>query len=73
MILLVLALYGIIVLSYIIVYFFIIYHLYKYSINSSLNRLVMPIFVIVSTLLLLSNILLFFSIDWNMIFNQGGF
>ena len=65
MIILLLILYAIILLSFVLAYFFIIYHMTKYSINLSLNRIMLPLFILVSTLLLFSNIILFFLVDWN--------
>ncbi len=65
---LILIFYSIIVLFYILTYFFIIYHLARYSINSSLNQKILPLFVIVSALLLISNMLLFLSINWQELF-----
>ncbi|HPN96190.1 MAG TPA: hypothetical protein PLK35_00325 [Candidatus Moranbacteria bacterium] len=65
MLFLILALYAILVILFIITAFFIVYHLSKYSLNSSLNKIMLPIFIILSALLLLSNVLLFFSINWN--------
>lgn len=61
----ILSIYAFILIGFVLVYFFIIYHLVKYSIKSDLNRIVLPLFIIVSTLLLFSNILLFFSVNWN--------
>lgn len=60
----VLALYLILVLGYILTYFFIIYHLVRYSLRPSLNSIVLPVFIIGSALILLTNIMLFFSVDW---------
>ncbi|MDO9231192.1 MAG: hypothetical protein Q7U36_01775 [bacterium] len=61
----VLALYAIILITYLFLFFFIIYHLSRYSINAKTNRIILPIFIVVSVLLFLSNIMLFFSVDWN--------
>ena len=57
-------LYFILILIYVVIYFFIIYHLVKYSLKPSLNSLVLPVFVIGSTLFLAANIVLFFMVDW---------
>lgn len=65
--LILLALYLIVIFIYLIVSFFIVYHLVTYSINSELKTIMLIFFVIVSTGLLLSNLALFFSIDWNTI------
>lgn len=64
----ILIFYSFIILFYILTFFFIIYHLVRYSINSSLNQKILPLFVIVSALLLISNMFLFLSIDWRDIF-----
>jgi hypothetical protein len=64
---LIFILYFIIILIYIVTYFFIVYHLIKYSLKPSLNNALLPIFIIGSTLLLISNIMLFFTIDWHML------
>ena len=61
----IIGIYFILVLFFVAMYFFIVYHFVKYSINSSLNKILLPLFIIISTLLLLSNIMLFFSIDWS--------
>lgn len=66
----ILALYAILILTFIFLYAFIIYHLIKYSINASLNKLMLPFFIVLSTLLLFSNIILFFSVDWNKLLSQ---
>jgi len=67
---LLLILYAVILLGFILVYLFIIYHLAKYSINAGLNRIILPLFVVISTLLLFSNILLFFSVDWSELLSK---
>lgn len=63
--LIILALYLLIIIMYVLVSFFIVYHLSKYSINSELKLVMLVFFVVVSAGLLFSNLLLFFSIDWN--------
>ena len=68
MLFLILSLYGVILLGFVLAYFFIVYHLTKYSINAGLNKIILPFFILISTLLLFSNILLFFSIDWDGLF-----
>ena len=65
-----LALYSMILLIFVFLYFFIIYHLAKYSINANLNKIMLPLFIVVSTALIFSNILLFFSVNWNGLFSQ---
>lgn len=63
---LIFLLYSIIILIYTVTYFFIVYHLVRYSLKPSLNTLILPIFIIGSTLLLISNIMLFFAVDWRV-------
>jgi hypothetical protein len=60
-------LYVIGVIFYLVFSSFIIYHLIKYSVNSELNIIMLPLFVIVSIGLLIPNIMLFSSIDWNFL------
>ena len=69
----ILALYAVIIITFVLIYFFIVYHMVKYSINASLNKIMLPIFIIASTLLLFSNILLFFSVNWNDLFANLNF
>lgn len=65
--LILLSLYSIIILIYVIASFFIIYHLATYSINLELKTIMLVFFIVVSIGLLFSNLILFFSIDWNAI------
>jgi hypothetical protein len=67
MILIISILYIIAIIFYLIFSSFIAYHLIKYSVNSELNIIMLPLFVIVSIGLLLPNIMLFYSIDWNFL------
>jgi len=60
----IIASYFFVLAVYVLLSFFIVYHLAKYSLDASLNRLMLPIFVVVSILLLASNIILFFSVEW---------
>jgi len=62
---LILVLYFIIIAIYSLISFFIVYHLVSYSINPELKIVMTALFVIVSAGLLFSNLILFFSIDWN--------
>lgn len=64
MIYIILSLYGVIILTLIVLAFFIAYHLLKYSLNANLNKVMLPVFIVISILLILSNMFLFFSIDW---------
>jgi hypothetical protein len=61
----ILAIYLIIIATFIAISAFIAYHLKKYSLNAPLNNFLLPFFLIVSVLLLFSNLLLFSSIRWN--------
>jgi len=62
---LILVLYLILLLIYVLLSFFIVYHLAKYSIDPSMRTIMLSFFIIVSVGLLVSNIILFFSINWN--------
>jgi hypothetical protein len=62
--LIVFALYAVVILAYILISFFIVYHLVKYSTVSEFKVVMLVFFVVVSVGLLLSNLTLFFSIDW---------
>ncbi|EKE11589.1 MAG: hypothetical protein ACD_15C00059G0027 [uncultured bacterium] len=66
--LIVLSLYGILILLYIITCFFIAYHLVNFSINSGLKVLTISVFVFLAAGLLIYNLAVFFSIDWNFLF-----
>ena len=66
----ILVLYAIIILTFVFLYSFIIYHLVKYSINANLNKIMVPFFIVISTGLLFSNVILFFSVNWNDILSQ---
>jgi len=68
-----LAFYALIVLMYTLASFFIVYHLVKYSIASELKTVMLIVFVLVSAGLLFSNLLLFFSINWNSLINNVNF
>jgi hypothetical protein len=58
-------LYGIIVLSYVLVSLFIIYHIFKYSFNSSFKIFSLVIFTLVSASLLITNLMFFLAINWS--------
>lgn len=70
MIYFVFAVYAIIAITFVLLYFFVIYHLSRYSINAHVRKIILPIFIVFSTLLLFSNILLFFAVDWNYLLSQ---
>lgn len=57
--------YFIIFLFLTVTTFFIVYHFQKYSINASLNKIILPLFIAGSIILLLSNVIIFLSIDWS--------
>lgn len=61
----ILALYAIVILIYILISLFIVYHLARFSADSELKYLMLVVFVLVAAGLLLANMMLFFSIDWN--------
>jgi len=65
MIYLIFSLYAIVLIIFTLVYFFIVYHLVKYGAKDKLSKIILPLFIVISVLLLFSNIFLFFSIDWN--------
>jgi hypothetical protein len=65
--LLILVLYLVIILIFSIISLFIVYHLVKYSVDSEFKIVMLVFFVIVSAGLLLSNIVLFFSVNWNLL------
>lgn len=68
--LIILALYAIIILIYILISFFIVYHLVKYSTVSEFKIVMLVFFVVMSAGLLISNLALFFSIDWNFLISD---
>ena len=61
------ALYVLIFLMNILFYFFIAYHLIAYSINARTSRIVVIFFSLVSFGLIISNFLLFSSVDWKLL------
>ncbi len=63
-------LYGIIVLAYVLVSLFIIYHIFRYSFNSGFKFFSLLIFTLVSASLLLTNIMFFSAINWSVIFSS---
>jgi hypothetical protein len=66
----VLALYAIVVLIYVLTSLFIVYHLVRFSADSELKYLMLVVFVLVAFGLLIANLMLFFSIDWNTIISN---
>ncbi|PIP26388.1 MAG: hypothetical protein COX31_02420 [Candidatus Moranbacteria bacterium CG23_combo_of_CG06-09_8_20_14_all_40_16] len=63
-------LYGIIVLSYVLVSLFIIYHIFNYSFNSGFKFFSLLIFTLVSASLLITNLMFFWAINWSEIFSK---
>ncbi len=66
----ILALYAIVILIYLFISFFIVYHMVRFSSESELNTVMLVFFVVVSAGLLFSNLLMFFSMDWNTILSK---
>ena len=64
MVYIIFLLYSLVLIVFTLVYFFIVYHLTRYSSKTKLNKIILSIFIPFSALLLFSNILLFFSINW---------
>lgn len=63
----IILLYALCIVLYIVISIFVVYHLLKYAINSELNVVMLPLFVIVSIGLLIPNLMLFSSIDWSFL------
>lgn len=63
-------LYLLFILLYIFASLFIIYHLVKYTIHSSLNYVALVVFIAVSIPLLIGNIILFNMINWKEIISN---
>jgi len=63
--LLISTLYLTVLFIYVLASAFIIYHLIRYSAASEMKTLMLILFIAVSAGLLFSNLLLFFSIDWD--------
>ncbi len=63
----IISLYALCIVLYIVISIFVVYHLLKYAINSELNIIMLPLFVIVSIGLLIPNLMLFSSIDWSFL------
>jgi hypothetical protein len=62
-------LYGILVLSYVLVSLFIIYHIFSYSFHSGFKFFSLLIFILVSLSLLITNLMFFLAINWSAIFS----
>jgi hypothetical protein len=70
MIIIIWSLYVVIIITFAIIAGFIAYHLKKYSLNAPLNKILLPLFMAISVLLVFSNLLLFSSIDWAEIISR---
>ncbi len=70
MIIIIFGIYALFILSYLLISFFIVYHLINYAINSHFSHLMVSIFSVISIILLISNLMLFFSVDWNIIISN---
>ena len=64
--------YGLLFLSYIIGAGFIVFHLIRYSFNRSFASLAILLFITVTSVLILTNAVLFFAIPWNKLFTSIG-
>ena len=69
-VLLILALYAVVIVTFSIISFFIIYHLTHYTVDSEFKIVMLVFFVVVSSGLFLSNLALFFSTNWNEIITK---
>lgn len=65
-----LSLYAVLILIYLFICFFIVYHLAKYATISEFKIIMLAFFILVSAGLLFSNVVLFFSIDWNALISN---
>ena len=63
----IILLYLVVLASFVVASLFIVYHLRKYSINPTLTQAMRIIFVFVVGLLMLANVILFFSVDWSQL------
>lgn len=68
--LIILALYAVIVLTYLILSFFIVYHLANFSIKSGITTIMLFFFIVLSVGLLITNAALFFSVNWNYLLSN---
>jgi hypothetical protein len=66
----ILALYAIIILIYILISLFIVYHLVRFSLDSEINHIMLVVFILIAAGLLLANAMLFFSLDWNSLISN---
>jgi len=68
--LIIFTLYAIVILIYILISLFIVYHLAKYTTRPELKIVSLAFFIIVSIGLLFSNLILFFSVDWAILISN---
>jgi len=68
--LIILVLYSLVVLTYLVLSFFIVYHLANFSIKSGITTIVLFFFIILSLGLLITNAALFFSVNWNYLLSN---
>lgn len=66
----ILVLYFILLAIFLVLAFFIAYHLVNFSLNAEFMIIMLSFFSIVSAGLLLSNVAIFFSINWNGIISR---
>jgi len=59
------ALYAIVAIIYILACLFIIYHILKYSLSHAVRIFTLLLFTLVSVILFIVNVSLFFSANWN--------
>ena len=64
----ILVFYFILVVIYMLVSAFIVYHLATYTLNAEMRVVMISLFCIISGGLLFSNLILFFSINWTVLF-----
>lgn len=63
-------LYGIMVLAYVLIALFIIYHIFSYFFNSGFKFFSLFIFTLVSASLLITNLMFFWAINWSEIISR---
>ncbi|MCD6149278.1 hypothetical protein J7J13_00645 [bacterium] len=67
--------YSVIFLSFALAALFIVFHIVRYSINKTSSLVMLVVFISVFSVLLISNMVLFFSVPWEQMFdfiNLGG-
>jgi len=61
--------YFIVFLSFLLTALFIVFHIIRYSINKTSSFLMLVVFVSIFCILLISNVILFFSVPWEQMFD----